>query len=163
MWKAWIGFNVSHSIALILFGLLYGYLVVCQWEVLRKSYFLVGLGLLVLVAYVVLARVFWFKAPLIGVSAATLLYVAGFVCAFARRWETRRGEAKAAVPKWHRKRPLCTGAKLDPSRENHRRWWSFGKLRMTGCRYSKSRDRRDVFLFAELSREYVARQQSAIS
>ncbi|HWY69884.1 MAG TPA: hypothetical protein VNX88_14530 [Terriglobales bacterium] len=85
MWKAWIGFNVSHSIALILFGLLYGYLVVCQWEVLRKSYFLIGLGLLVLVAYVVLARVFWFKAPLIGVSAATLLYVAGFVCAFARR------------------------------------------------------------------------------
>jgi len=39
----------------------------------------------VLVSYVVLARVFWFNDPLIGVSAATLLYVAGFVCAFARR------------------------------------------------------------------------------
>jgi len=27
IWKAWIGFHVSHSIALMLFGLIYGYLV----------------------------------------------------------------------------------------------------------------------------------------
>ena len=85
MWKAWVGFNVSHSMGLILFGLIYGYLAVYQWEVLRRSYFLSGLGLLVLVGYVVLARVFWFSDPLIGVSAATLLYVAGFIYAFARR------------------------------------------------------------------------------
>ena len=85
MWKAWIGFNVSHSMGLMLFGLIYGYLTVYQWEVLRRSYFLSGLGLLVLVGYVVLARVFWFKDPLIGVSTATLLYVAGFIYAFARR------------------------------------------------------------------------------
>ena len=85
MWKAWVGFNVSHSMGLMLFGLIYGYLTVYQWEVLRRSYFLSGLGLLVLVGYVVLARVFWFKDPLIGVSTATLLYVAGFIYAFARR------------------------------------------------------------------------------
>jgi hypothetical protein len=83
MWKAWIGFHVSHSMGLMLFGLIYGYLSVCRWEVLKGSYFLTGLGLLVLLGYVVLARVFWFKAPLIGVSAATLLYVAGFVSVFA--------------------------------------------------------------------------------
>ena len=75
MWKAWVGFNVSHSMGLILFGLIYGYLAVYQWEVLRRSYFLSGLGLLVLAGYVVLARVFWFSGPLIGVSAATLLYL----------------------------------------------------------------------------------------
>jgi len=84
MWKAWVGFNVSHSMGLMLFGLIYGYLAVYRWDVLQKSYFLAGLGLVVLVSYVVLARVFWFNDPLIGVSAATLLYVAGFVCAFAR-------------------------------------------------------------------------------
>ena len=84
MWKAWVGFNVSHSMGLMLFGLIYGYLTVYHWEVLRRSYFLSGLGLLVLVGYVVLARVFWFKDP-IGVSTATLLYVAGFIYAFARR------------------------------------------------------------------------------
>jgi len=85
MWKVWVGFNVSHSMGLMLFGLIYGYLAVCGWDVLQRSYFLAAVGLVVLLSYVVLARVFWFSDPLIGVSAATLLYVAGFVCAFARR------------------------------------------------------------------------------
>lgn len=83
MWRVWVGFNVSHSMGLILFGLIYGYLTVYRWDVLQKSYFLAGLGLVVLVSYVVLSRVFWFSGPLIGVSVATLLYLAGFVCAFA--------------------------------------------------------------------------------
>lgn len=83
MWRVWVGFNVSHSMGLILFGLIYGHLTVYRWDVLQKSYFLAGLGLVVLVSYVVLARVFWFSGPLIGVSVATLLYLAGFVCAFA--------------------------------------------------------------------------------
>ena len=85
MWKAWMGFNVSHSMGLLLFGLIYGYLVVYRWEVLHASYFLAGSGLLMLAGYVVAARIFWFTAPLILVSAATLLYVVGFVCALARR------------------------------------------------------------------------------
>jgi hypothetical protein len=84
MWKAWMGFNVSHSMGLLLFGLIYGYMDVYRWEVLRTSYFLAGTGLLMLVGYVVLARIFWFTVPLIGVSAATLLYVVGFFYALAR-------------------------------------------------------------------------------
>jgi hypothetical protein len=36
-----------------------------------------------LAGYVVLARVYWFTAPLIWVSVATLLYLAGFAFAFA--------------------------------------------------------------------------------
>lgn len=84
MWKAWISFHVSHSMGLMLFGLVYGYLTVCRCEVLQ-SYFLAALGLLMLVGYVVLARVYWFKAPLIGVSLATLFYVAGLVGTFARQ------------------------------------------------------------------------------
>ena len=85
MWKAWVGFNLSHSMGLLLFGLIYGYMVVYRWEVLRTSYFLAGTGLLTLLGYVVLARIFWFTAPLIGVLVATLLYVVGFVSGFARR------------------------------------------------------------------------------
>jgi hypothetical protein len=85
MWKAWVGFHISHSLGLMLFGLIYGYLSVCRWDVLQGSYFLAGLGLLVLVGYVVLARVFWFSAPLIGVSVAASFYIAGFVSVFARR------------------------------------------------------------------------------
>ena len=85
MWKAWVGFNISHSLGLLLFGLIYGYLSVCRWDVLQGSYFLAALGLLVLSGYVVLARVFWFSAPLIGVSVATSFYIAGLVFAFIHR------------------------------------------------------------------------------
>lgn len=84
MWKAWISFHVSHSIGLMLFGLIFGYLAVCRWEVLLQSHFLAVLGLLVLVAYIVVARIYWFRAPLIGVSLATLFYIVGLVGIFAR-------------------------------------------------------------------------------
>jgi hypothetical protein len=84
VWNAWIGFHFSHSLSLILFGLVYGYLITCRWEVLQRSYFLSGLGLLALMAYVVLSRMFWFRTPFLGVLAATLLYMAGFVWLYAR-------------------------------------------------------------------------------
>ena len=84
MWKAWVGFHISHSLGLMLFGLIYGYLSVCRWDVLLGSYFLAGLGLLALVGYILLARVFWFSAPLIGVSVATSFYIAGLIFAFAQ-------------------------------------------------------------------------------
>ena len=85
MWKGWIGFNISHSIGLIMFGLIFGYLAVCRWEMLRQSHFLAGLGLVVLVAYVLVARIYWFSSPLIGVSLATLCYVAGLVAILVRK------------------------------------------------------------------------------
>lgn len=84
MWNAWLGFNFSHSLGLILFGLVFGYLVICRWEVLHRSYFLAIVGFLVLLTYGALARVFWFKAPFIWVSCAALLYFAGLICALAR-------------------------------------------------------------------------------
>lgn len=84
MWNAWLGFNFSHSLGLILFGLVFGYLVICRWEVLHRSYFLILVGSLALLTYVVLARIFWFRAPFLGVLCATLLYIAGWVCAVLR-------------------------------------------------------------------------------
>src|SRR5262245_28612922 len=51
-WKTWIGVHISHSMGLLLFGLLHGYLALCRWEVLQRSHFLAGLGLLVLVGYI---------------------------------------------------------------------------------------------------------------
>jgi Bacterial regulatory protein, Fis family len=72
MWKAWIGFHVSHSMGLLLFVCSFGYLSVCRWEERQQSYFLIGLGLLVLGDMLSRPRVYWFTATLIWVSAATL-------------------------------------------------------------------------------------------
>jgi len=77
MWRANYGFNITHSMGLILFGLVYGYLALVQTALLWQSGFLLAVGLITLVAYVVLARLYFFSIPFRGVTLATLLYVTG--------------------------------------------------------------------------------------
>ncbi len=79
MWKAWVGFNASHSLGAILFGAVYGYLSLRHAPFLFQSYFLLGLGATILIAYLILAKVYWFSAPLRGIALALGLYVAGVV------------------------------------------------------------------------------------
>jgi hypothetical protein len=83
MWKAWVGFNASHSFGAILFGAVYGYLAMLHGEFLFQSSFLLGLGLLLLVGYVVLGKLYWFSIPFRGIVLATLLYVGGLLAASA--------------------------------------------------------------------------------
>jgi hypothetical protein len=74
MWRAWIGFNASHSYGAILFGVIYAYLGLRYPSFLLQDSFLLGLGWVVLVAYLVLAKVYWFRIPFRGISIAALLY-----------------------------------------------------------------------------------------
>jgi hypothetical protein len=76
MWKAWVGFNASHShsYSLILFGAVYGYLAVVHGDFLFQSVFLLSLGLILLLGYVFLAKRYFFRIPLWGVLLATVLY-----------------------------------------------------------------------------------------
>src|SRR5580700_12010980 len=46
MWRAWIGFNATHSFGLILFGLVYGYLALAHRDFLFQSDFLLAVGLM---------------------------------------------------------------------------------------------------------------------
>lgn len=81
MWKAWIGFNASHSMGAIFFGLMFGYLALQQPMLLLHSWFLGFTGLIVLGAYLAMAKLYWFKRPLQGIALALLFYVAGFMVA----------------------------------------------------------------------------------
>jgi hypothetical protein len=81
VWNAWIGFNASHSLGAILFGLAFGYFAAAQPELLFRSVYLQVLGVAVLVAFVALARLYWFSIPLLGVSLALACFVAGAVAA----------------------------------------------------------------------------------
>ena len=83
MWKAWIGFNATHSVGLILFGAVYGYLALAHGAFLFASVFLLALGLLALLGYAVLARMYFFSLPFRGVTLATALYVLGLVASRA--------------------------------------------------------------------------------
>ncbi len=75
MWKAWIGFNASHSFGAILFGSMYGYLAVLHSAFLFQSVFLQLLGLLFLAGYVVLGKLCWFSIPFHGAMLASALYI----------------------------------------------------------------------------------------
>ena len=79
MWRANHGFNITHSMGLMLFGLVYGYLALLQAPLLWQSAFLQGLGLVTLATYLVVARLCFFSVPVRGIALATLLYAAGVI------------------------------------------------------------------------------------
>jgi hypothetical protein len=74
MWLAWIGFNASHSFGALFFALLYGYLGLVHANFLFHSPYLVSVGFALLVGYVLLAKEYWFRIPLIGLALALVCY-----------------------------------------------------------------------------------------
>lgn len=81
VWRAWIGFNASHSMCALFFGLVFGFLAAVHPEVLFRSVYLQLLGVAILVGFVVLAKLYWFSIPLAGVSIALACFLAGLVAA----------------------------------------------------------------------------------
>jgi hypothetical protein len=82
MWRAWVGFNFSHGLGLILFGALCigtgmtrGHALIPAWVLF--SFVVIGS------VYVALGALYWFRIPLIGVALGTIsLLVAWVVYAF---------------------------------------------------------------------------------
>jgi hypothetical protein len=83
VWNAWIGFNASHSLCAILFGLVYGYLALAQPALLFATPFLLVTALALLATLLWLAWRYWFRVPLIGIALAfascAIAVVAGVV------------------------------------------------------------------------------------
>ena len=79
MWRAWVGFNASHSMGAILFGLIYGYLAIAQSQLLFQSPFLLIVGLAMLVGLFALGKIYWFSVPFTGISISLVCYVASIV------------------------------------------------------------------------------------
>jgi hypothetical protein len=79
MWRAWIGFNASHSFGALLFGVIYGYLAIRHADLLFDSPFLLAVGLVVLTGYVVLGRLYWFSVPFRSICIAALCYIVAIV------------------------------------------------------------------------------------
>jgi hypothetical protein len=79
MWRAWIGFNASHSMGAILFGLVYGFLANAHPELLFNSPFLLAVGVAMLGGLAVLAKLYWFRIPFAGVVISLACYVLSIV------------------------------------------------------------------------------------
>jgi hypothetical protein len=83
MWKVWVGYNGSHSLGILLFAVVYGYLALLHPAFLFQSKFLLAVGLCALAAYVALAKAYWFDVPFRGALLALAAYVAGLIVALA--------------------------------------------------------------------------------
>lgn len=84
MWRAWVGFNASHSMGAMLFGAVYGYLALAQAALLFGSWFLCALGLAQLLGYAWVGARYWFSVPFRGVLVAATLFAAGLVAQWLR-------------------------------------------------------------------------------
>jgi hypothetical protein len=78
MWRAWVGFNYSHSLGAVLFGFCCIFL-----GVSLKSLALPKAALLLPVAisaiYLLLAIRYWFRIPAIGIALGTLCFAVGWL------------------------------------------------------------------------------------
>lgn len=83
MWRCWVGFNASHSMGAILFGLVYGFLAVAHGDLLFRSVFLLVVGLAMLGGLLALGKAYWFSIPFGGIGAALACYVAGIAVSLA--------------------------------------------------------------------------------
>lgn len=84
MWRCWMGFNTTHSMGLIFFGSVFGFLALTHSQLLFQSPFLLLVGLTMLSCYVVICKIYFFSGPLIGISISLACYVASIV--LSRLW-----------------------------------------------------------------------------
>ena len=83
MWRCWVGFNATHSMCLMLFGLIYGFLAICHSGLLFSSSYLLVVGLLVVFGCFALSRAYFFSIPLVATGISLVCYVASVIVALA--------------------------------------------------------------------------------
>jgi|SRR5579863_540659 len=79
MWRAWIGFNFTHSLGLLLFGAL---AVWAGFRVGRLSAVVMPALVLVGGVYLVVAWLYFFRSPVIGVAFGTGCFAAAWLLSF---------------------------------------------------------------------------------
>ena len=77
MWRAWIGFNFSHSLGVLLVGAL-GIWAGCRLKTLPITEISLALTLIGC-AYEVLALLYWFWIPAVGIAVGTGCFVAAWL------------------------------------------------------------------------------------
>jgi hypothetical protein len=85
MWKAWIGFNASHSSGVIFIGIINFYLAVQYFTVLQSDHFFFLFNILIIGFYVCLAKKYWFKIPLTGILMALVCFIVSYILAIINK------------------------------------------------------------------------------
>ncbi len=83
LWKAWMGFNLSHSLGLVLFGAGFLYVGLVAPAAFVESALLQGCAVGVSAIYLALSLLFWFSKPAIGSGIALGCFVLAVLLAYA--------------------------------------------------------------------------------
>ena len=79
MWKAWIGFNASHSLGIMFIGAVNIILATEYFSIMKNSVTLMGLTILVAVIFMWLAKKYWFHIPFRGVVISLICFITSFI------------------------------------------------------------------------------------
>lgn len=79
MWKAWIGFNASHSSGVIFIGIINIYMVCNFWSALKTDLFFFIFNILIVGFYLWLAKKYWFKVPFFGILLTFICFVVALI------------------------------------------------------------------------------------
>ena len=75
VWKAWVGFNASHSLGAMLVPAFYLPLTWLHFQIIQESAWFSCLPVVIGLSYLVLAAKYWFKVPFLGVCMATACFM----------------------------------------------------------------------------------------
>jgi len=79
MWRAWIGFNISHSIAVLLVGVGYMYLSTRYFSFLSRDIVILWAAPVLAWIFAILSKCFWFTKPLIGSITSAIFFTLGAI------------------------------------------------------------------------------------
>jgi hypothetical protein len=79
LWRAWVGFNLSHSLGAVLFGLLVVLVGRTTASFGCNAGVFLPLAVAVSLAYLGLGVAYWFRTPIVGIALSVLLFSAAWV------------------------------------------------------------------------------------
>ena len=83
LWRSWLGFNLSHSLGLVLFGSAFLYIGIFAPHAFVSSLPLQGVAVLVSAIYLVLSLKFFFSKPVIGSAIGLVCFLVAAALAYA--------------------------------------------------------------------------------
>ncbi len=75
MWKAWIGFNASHSSGAMFIGIMNIYLIHNFFSILKDDIFFLTFNIITISFYLWLAKKYWFKIPFYGILISLICFL----------------------------------------------------------------------------------------
>lgn len=79
MWRAWLGFNISHGLGVFTFGLLLMLIAIQNFELVEQIDAIQPLSIVIPAIYLVVALRFWFYGPVIITATSTACFIVAVV------------------------------------------------------------------------------------